>query len=566
MISDHLAVLVKEWERGRREGREPAVDQLCADSPELASELQGRIAAMKSFYQELDTEVPSTVPPAHFHATREATRDPTALLERYELCEEVGRGGMGVVYRGHHRLLNRRVAIKICLVENLADRFHREAQLLASVSSPHIVAVHDFEIVAAGRAILVMDWIEGANLDQVIRKVGGPVDEGRALRWMTQVCQGMQAAAECGIVHRDLKPSNILIDQKDQARVADFGLARSALSGQLTFAGGPMGTPHYMAPEQAEDPRNVDTRADIYSFGATFYHALTGQPPFDGTTPFSVMYKHKAEPLVSPLARNAEMSKRTSEVLERCLAKSPVDRFSSFSEVLSVLASKRDEDPWLADNDPELAAIFSTYTLKRAAYLGSGDPVELDRFVLPSGRTLRIVRGNIIDQSVDAIVSSSDDYLSMNAGVALAIGVAGGPHLRHYAEMQAPVRPGRAVVTPAGNLSCRFVIHAVTVGIHDDQWVFPSRDLIAELTTSCFYQADCHKLNSIAFPLLGTGAQGFPSEICLDTMFRCIARALLRGLTSVRDVTIVLYCGPSVHFPSKFVKMVLNPEGLTKDR
>jgi predicted Ser/Thr protein kinase len=263
MSADRVAALVDQWECARREGHERSVEELCRDFPELAGELRGRIRAIESAYRALETVVPATVPPSASNTLVDKAVQPSALLERYEICEEVGRGAMGVVYRGRHRLLDRRVAIKICLLESHVERFHREAQLLASVSSPYIVAVHDFAVIGSGRAILVLDWIEGTDLDRLIRAAGGPIDEARAMRWMIQVCRGMQEAASRGIVHRDLKPSNILIDEHDQAHVADFGLASHQQSCRLTFGGAPMGTPHYMAPEQAEDPRGVDTRADV---------------------------------------------------------------------------------------------------------------------------------------------------------------------------------------------------------------------------------------------------------------------------------------------------------------
>jgi serine/threonine protein kinase/O-acetyl-ADP-ribose deacetylase (regulator of RNase III) len=480
----------------------------------------------------------------------------SAVLDRYEVSEELGRGGMGVVYRGRHLLLDKPVAIKLCLPQTEPERFRREAQLLARVSSPHIVIVHDFDLLSDGRAMLVMDWIDGADLMSLMRGTGGPLHEKRVLQWMKHVCLAMQTAAACGVVHRDLKPSNILIDKKDAAKVADFGLARSQDAAQLTASGGIWGTVDYMAPEQAEDPRSVDTRADIYSFGATFYHALTGQPPFKGETPFAVLYKHKTEPLIAPQSRNPRLSKRTSEVLERCLAKSPVDRFSQFSDVLDQLTNEQQQDPWLTDDDPQLTPILSAYTSKRLGYLnwyskGSvgrtlcNEGRELDSIALPGGQFIRFIRGDIVKQQVDAIVSSADDHLSMEAGVSFAIRIAGGPHLRQAAEQLAPVRPGRAVITPAGNLACRFVIHAVTVGIHDNKWVRPSRALIADLVASCFYQADCHRISSIAFPLLGTGIQGFPTDESLDTMFRCILRLLTRELTSVREVRLVIWDGTS---------------------
>src|SRR5262249_56303889 len=137
-----------------------------------------------------------------------------------------------------------------------------------------------------------------------------------------------------GIIHRDVKPANILIDRRGRALVADFGLAREdAVLSDLSRSDHVMGTPLYMAPEQAEDPRGVDERADIYSFGATFYHALTGVPPFEGNSVFSILCKHKSEPLISPRSRNTRISERVCSIIERCMAKSPSDRFPTFAEV-----------------------------------------------------------------------------------------------------------------------------------------------------------------------------------------------------------------------------------------
>lgn len=312
-----------------------------------------------------------------------------------------------------------------------------------------------------------------------------------------------------------------------------------------------LGTADYMAPEQAEDPRAVDTRADIYSFGATFYHALTGERPFHGETPFAVLYRHKTEPLISPRSRNARLSKRTSEVIERCMAKSPVDRFSRFKDVFDELSSSStDQYAWLTEAEPQLAGIVSTYLSNRDKYLcgvASGGQTlddegrEVGSFALRADKVIRILHGNIVRQRVCAIVSSDDYYLSMAGGVSKAICAAGGRDLRHAAEQLSPVRPGRAVVTGGGNLPCRYVIHAVTVGKQDGSWIRPGTALIADLISSCFYQADCHSVLSLAFPLLGTGNQGFPRQEALDTMFRCIARTLLCNLTSVREVRIVIW-------------------------
>ncbi len=541
--ADRLSALVDQWECARRAGRECTVDELCGDSPELAAELRGRIKALQSAYRALDTEVPVTVPPSASSTVVETAFEPTALLERYEICEEVGRGAMGVVYRGRHRLLDRRVAIKICLLESHIDRFHREAQLLASVSSPYIVAVHDFAVVASGRAILVLDWVEGIDLDRTIRTTGGPIDEARAWRWMIQVCRGMQEAANRGIVHRDLKPSNILIDEHDQARVADFGLASHTQSCRLTFGGGPMGTPHYMAPEQAEDPRAVDTRADVYSFGATFYHVLTGRTPFEGKTAFDMLYKHKTEPLISPRSRNPRISARISELIERCLAKSPADRFLRFDDVLLQLLPNQRGNAWSADQDPELAPILREFAGRSDKYLQKAEPgAVLGSFSLPAGQVVHIVAGKIAEQQVDAIVSMTDDGLSIGS----QIRTAAGPDLLQRARELTPVRLGRAVVTAAGDLPSRYVIHAVVIGssdnsgIRSNNWILPSRDLIAEVISSCFYEADSHSIVSVAFPLSAKGALGMDAEESLNTFFRLIVRSMSRSLTSVREVRLVI--------------------------
>jgi serine/threonine protein kinase len=299
-----------------------------------------------------------------------------------------------------------------------------------------------------------MDWVEGTDLYRLIKEQGGGLPEEKVLPWMRQTAEGMLAAAQQGIIHRDLKPSNILIDRQGQARVADFGLAfEPAGMSDLSMAAGLTGTPYYMAPEQAEDPHGVDTRADIYSFGATFYHALTGATPFDGETAFSVLFKHKMEPLISPRARSGQVSERTSEFLERCLAKSPGERFASFAEVLKHLQPVPAEaSPWDASDDSRLADFLAGYQARRDVYLNRRAELDEDVYEFPAGRRLRILRGNIIHQEVEAIVSSDDEDLSMGSsdrcviGAAKAILLAGGPVIAEEARRYIPVRPGRAVV------------------------------------------------------------------------------------------------------------------------
>jgi serine/threonine protein kinase len=466
-------------------------------------------------------------------------------LRGYLVLEAIGAGAMGVVYKAWQTRLGRNVAIKVIAPDAPKARFRREARLIARIRSPHVVSVHDYVECDDGRGLLVMDFIDGFDLRTAMEMEGGRLAEDVALPMMRQVCEGMMAAAEVGIIHRDLKPANILIDRRARALVADFGLAREdAGLSDLSRSDHVMGTPLYMAPEQAEDPRGVDVRADIYSFGATFYHALTGVPPFDGASPFAILFKHKTEPLIPPRSRNPEISERTSELIERCLAKSSADRFPSFGDLFRQLhATSSVPSPWIMAEDPLLEGYLERYRANRDAYL-SGDPPlppHGESYAFPRGRVIRILRGNIIDQRVDALVSSTTASLTMDYGVSLALRNAAGNTVPIEAGRFARVRPGRAVVTSAGRLPARFIFHGVTMGFSSQQWIMPSRDLLAEILASCFYHADTFQIRSIAFPLLGTGAGGFPMDVCLDTTFQFLARTFLHGLTSVEEARIVVF-------------------------
>lgn len=473
-----------------------------------------------------------------------------ALLPRYEVLDEVGRGGMGIVYRGRHCELDVPVAIKVCWDNAEMERFHREAKLLAKVDSPYVVRVRDFARLDGNRTLFVMDWVAGQDLAKIMNSARGPLPESRVVPWMRQVCDGMRVAAEQRIVHRDLKPANILIDNHENVRVSDFGLARSVVDSSLTQTKLIMGTPYYMAPEQAEDPRSVDTRADIYSFGATFYHVLTGRPPFDGETPFAILFKHKAEPLISPQARNPSLSTRTSECIERCLAKSPSERFPSLETVLAAVDPPAPGiSPWEGGDDAALFPYIERYRERRRVYLSRERNLlkEPDVYEFPAQRRILVQYGNLVEQRVDPLVSPDDEMLSMGGGVSESLARAAGPSLAQETEKFVPVRLGRALVTSAGALPARFVFHAVTIGREweKETWkVGPTRDLITELMQSCFYHADSLHVRTLAFPLLGTGAGRLPRDVILDTMFRFLAHKFLQGLTSVCKARIVLFPGP----------------------
>jgi serine/threonine protein kinase len=570
--SDQIGAIVGLFESTWRSGREPALETFLSEFPEglardellralLRMELELRRAAgqtpraedylsrfpghehtIRAMIESVEAGAQSHTPPA------DPPLKPLGLPD-YEVLDVIGRGAMGIVYKALHRELQKLVAIKIIFPGRSANRFRREAKLISRISSPHVVAVHDFRTLPDGRLALIMEHVDGSDLrGAMMASNDGVLPEERAVKWMSDVCDGMSAASDQGIIHRDLKPANILIDSKSRALVADFGLARSegALP-SMTLSDSVMGTPHYMAPEQAEDPRGVDTRADIYSFGATFYHALTGAPPFDGSSVFSILCKHKSEPLIPPRSRNARISDRLCSIIERCLAKSPGDRFPTFAELRQQLtAGPGPFSPWDMTEDPELVRYLEQYHQRRHTYLNAAMqlPAAGDVYVFPGGRKIVILLGNIVHQSVDVIVSSDTHRLTMNFGVSLAIGRAGGPRVLDEARRHGPIRPGRAVVTSAGNLNARYVFHGVTVGLSSAGVVVPSRDLISEIMASCFYHADSLQVRTIAFPLLGTGGMGFSRGICLDTIFQSLARLFLHGLTSLVEARVVLFDGP----------------------
>ena len=233
---------------------------------------------------------------------------------------------------------------------------------------------------------------------------------------------------------------------------------------------------------------------------------------------------------------------------ERCLAKSPGDRFPTFAEVRRQLGQGSGPfSPWDMTDDPALMRYLQQYQLRRHTLLEEPAlvPAEGVTFAFPRERKLTILYGDMVHQEVEAIVSSDTYRLTMNYGVSLAIRRAGGPAVVEEARRYGPVRPGRAVVTSAGKLKASYVFHGVTVGITTTGVVVPSRDLIYELMTSCFYHADTLQVQSIAFPLLGTGGMGYSRENCLDTMFQLLARLFLHGLTSLAEARIVLFDGRS---------------------
>jgi serine/threonine-protein kinase len=269
----------------------------------------------------------------------------------YRLGELLGRGGMGEVYLATHRMLARPAAIKLIRPEVLAAgdaalaqtavaRFRREAEAAARLRSPHTVELYDFGVTEDGTFYLVMELLEGQNLERLVRQEG-PLDPARVVGILRQVCDSLEEAHSYGLVHRDIKPANIHLGKlglrEDFAKVLDFGLVRSfegPREESLTGAAGMTpGTPAYMAPEMAHD-RTVDGRADLYSLGCVAFYLLTGRLVFEGDTPLQTILKHLQQPPEPPSrATERAIPPALDELVLACLAKRPEDRPGSAAEL-----------------------------------------------------------------------------------------------------------------------------------------------------------------------------------------------------------------------------------------
>jgi len=255
---------------------------------------------------------------------------------RYRILGVLGAGGMGIVYKAVHRLMERVVALKILnhsltARPGFAERFRREVKAAARLAHPNIVVAYDADE-AAGTHFLVMEYVHGTTLDREVAR-RGPLPVSEACNLVRQAALGLQHAHERGLVHCDIKPHNLLLTPGGQVKILDFGLARALEeggSGAVTLPSGTLlGTPDYVAPEQARDPRRADIRADIYSLGCTLYHLLAGRPPFATGTPLQKLLAHQECSPPALAAVRGDVPQALTRVLERMLAKDAGKRYST---------------------------------------------------------------------------------------------------------------------------------------------------------------------------------------------------------------------------------------------
>src|SRR5438067_2317921 len=255
-------------------------------------------------------------------------------LASYLLLEPIGHGGMAVVYRARQESLDRTVAVKV-LSENLAassefmERFRREARTAASMRHPNVITVHDFGEDDRGVPYLVLEYIGGPTLADLM-DVG--LDDSRIPGLLDQIAAGLDYAHARGVIHRDIKPGNVPMTDDGRAVLADFGLAWLLEGAHLTLTGGVIGTPEYMSPEQAQG-EPIDHRCDVYALGVVLYEMLVGERPLVADTPIAVLLQHLQGPAPSVLEARPDLPKAIGDVIARALVKDPAQRFASAGEL-----------------------------------------------------------------------------------------------------------------------------------------------------------------------------------------------------------------------------------------
>ena len=281
------------------------------------------------------------------------------LAGKYRIEEKIDEGGMGCVYRATHVLMEKTVAVKVLHPALAADdkivaRFTREAKAASRISHPHAINVTDFGESDNGVVYLVMEYLRGRTLKDVVRS-GGPMPLPRVVEIVRQVSGALEAAHTEGVVHRDLKSDNIMLGEAasgDWAKVLDFGLAKIQQTAHSVHETAPgltapnliLGTPQYMSPEQCSQASDIDPRSDIYSFGVILYEMLAGHVPFTGDSPTAVMMKHIQEPPPSILDERKDLPAGVGRVIARALAKQPADRFQNAGELYDALAAAAAEE------------------------------------------------------------------------------------------------------------------------------------------------------------------------------------------------------------------------------
>jgi serine/threonine-protein kinase len=298
-------------------------------------------------------------------------------LGHYDIIAELGRGGMGVVYKGYETSLNRYVAIKV-LAESLAhdesvkERFLREARSMAALNDPHIISIY-FIGDDAGQTYFVMEFVDGESLGSLLKREGKLKPE-QAAKIVYQTAQGLATAHDKGVIHRDIKPGNLMITAKGAVKIADFGIALSSqdFSKKLTSTGEFVGTPGYLSPEVCQG-KPVDQRSDIFSLGIVLFECLAGRMPFTDESPLGLMLEVVKAEIPDVRTLNAEVDPELERILAKMVAKDPADRYQSCQELVADLA----RHPLVAKGGP--ITLQTKMSTAAATMVGQKTPVSGQR-------------------------------------------------------------------------------------------------------------------------------------------------------------------------------------------
>ena len=273
-------------------------------------------------------------------APKEELTTGSTFAGRYQIIEELGKGGMGRVYKVLDTKINEKIALKlikpsIASDKKIIERFRNELKFARKIRHNNVCQMFDLGE-EKGAHFITMEYVSGEDLKSYIRRTA-PLSIARTISIIKQVCHGLTEAHRLGVVHRDLKPHNMMIDQEGNARIMDFGIARSLEAKGITGAGVMIGTPAYMSPEQVEG-KETDHRSDIYSLGVILYEMVTGEVPFRGDTPFVVGVKHKTERPTAPREINEQVSVDLNRLILKCLSKEKEKRYQTAEELFSQLS------------------------------------------------------------------------------------------------------------------------------------------------------------------------------------------------------------------------------------
>jgi hypothetical protein len=387
MHASRVSRLLSRWQESFEQGIDLTAVDLCPDEPELAQRLEPALEKLRQVKQMLDglgadesaarTGEAPTIPPPQVDSAITMAPDPigepvplapsgngiphptqsvedgrldAVRVPGYQLLDELGRGGMGVVYKARQVGLGRIVALKMILAGGHAGtadlaRFRIEGEAIARLRHPNIVQVYEVGE-QEGMPFFSLEYCEGGSLDRKL--AGNPMPPEKAAVLVEELARAMHAAHRASVIHRDLKPANVLLTADGTPKISDFGLAKKLDEASQTQTGAVMGTPSYMAPEQAESKKDVGPAADVYSLGAILYECLTGRPPFRAATPLDTILQVLSSPAVPPAQLNRGVSRDLDTICLKCLHKESSRRYESAQALAEDLRRFVEGSPILA--------------------------------------------------------------------------------------------------------------------------------------------------------------------------------------------------------------------------